>query len=229
MNPGTNPGAAGDGAFGAGDPRGGANFSGMRFSGISFGGFGNLRDFGMLGQRAQRFLRHSWKLILGLGITSLIAGLLLLLWPGQTTLVVAMLFGIYLIVAGLGQIGVGFALNFSTTAKVLTIAAGALSLIAGILCVINGDMAISLLGAFLGVIWLMFGIARLATLPRPGFTGRTTALISGIASLIGGLVLLVSPIGSVLVLAMVTGAFMIAFGVLAIVQANALRKSLQRF
>lgn len=229
MNPGTNPGAAGDGAFGAGDPRGGANSSGMRFSGISFGGFGNLRDSGMLGQRAQRFLRHSWKLLLGLGITSLVAGLLLLLWPGQTTLVVAMLFGIYLIVAGLGQIGVGFALNFSTTAKVLTIAAGALSLIAGILCVINGDMAISLLGAFLGVIWLMFGIARLATLPRPGFTGRATALISGIASLIGGLVLLVSPIGSVLVLAMVTGAFMVALGVLAIVQANALRKSLQRF
>lgn len=208
---------------------GGENFGGMRFTGISFGGFGNLRDSGALGGRAQQFLRHSWKLLLGLGITSLIAGLLLLVWPGQTTLVVALLFGIYLIIAGLGQIGVGFALNFSTTAKVLTIVAGALSLIAGILCVANGDMAISLLGAFLGVIWLMFGIARLATLPRPGFTGRTMALISGIASIIGGLVLLVSPIGSVLVLAMVTGAFMIAFGVLTIVQANSLRKSLQRF
>lgn len=224
MNPGTNPGSAGDGDFGAG-----ANYGGMRFTGISFGGFGNLRDSGALGGRAQQFLRHSWKLLLGLGITSLIAGLLLLVWPGQTTLVVALLFGIYLIVAGLGQIGVGFALNFSTTAKVLTIVAGALSLIAGILCVANGDMAISLLGAFLGIIWLMFGIARLATLPRPGFTGRTMALISGIASIIGGLVLLVSPIGSVLVLAMVTGAFMIALGVLTIVQANALRKSLQRF
>lgn len=224
MNPGTNPGSAGDGDFGAG-----ANYGGMRFTGISFGGFGNLRDSGALGGRAQQFLRHSWKLLLGLGITSLIAGLLLLVWPGQTTLVVALLFGIYLIVAGLGQIGVGFALNFSTTAKVLTIVAGALSLIAGILCVANGDMAISLLGAFLGVIWLMFGIARLATLPRPGFTGRTMALISGIAAIIGGLVLLISPIGSVLVLAMVTGAFMIALGVLTIVQANALRKSLQRF
>ena len=208
---------------------GGENFGGMRFTGISFGGFGNLRDTGALGGRAQQFLRHSWKLLLGLGITSLIAGLLLLLWPGQTTLVVAMLFGIYLIVAGLGQIGLGFALNFSSTAKALNLLAGALSLIAGIVCVVNGDMAISLLGAFLGVIWLLFGLARLATLPRRGYSGRAMAILAGAASVIGGLVLLISPIGSVLVLAMVTGAFMAALGVFAIVQANSLRKSLQRF
>lgn len=222
MNPGPghNP-----GDFGGTNP----NNDGVRFTGISFGGFGNLRDSNVLGERAKSMLRNSWKLLLGLAITSLIAGLLLLVWPGQTTLVVAMLFGIYLIVAGIGQIGFGFSLNFSTTAKVLTIIAGALSLIAGILCIANGDMAVGLLGAFLGIAWLMFGIARLATLPRPGYTGRTIAMVSGIASLIGGFVLLISPIGSVLVLAMVTGAFMVAFGVFGIVQALSLRKSLQRF
>lgn len=213
---------------GSGTGPGSPNFGRMGFTGISFGGFGNLSD-SAASARAQSFLRHSWKFLLGLGVTSLIAGLLLLVWPGQTTLVVAMLFGIYLIVAGLGQIGLGIALNFSTTAKVLNLLAGALSLIAGIVCVLNGDMAISLLGAFLGVIWLLFGLARLATLPRPGYTGRALAIISGIASVVGGIVLLVSPIGSVLVLAMVTGAFMAALGVFAIVQANSLRKSLQRF
>lgn len=219
MNPGQDPGTHG----------GGQNAGPMGFSGISFGGFGNLRDGGTAGARAQSFLRHSWKLLLGLGITSLVAGLLLLVWPGRTTLVVAMLFGIYLIVAGLGQIGLGFALNFSSTAKALNLLAGALSLIAGIVCVVNGDMAISLLGAFLGVIWLLFGLARLATLPRRGYSGRAMAILAGAASVIGGLVLLISPIGSVLVLAMVTGAFMAALGVFAIVQANSLRKSLQRF
>lgn len=222
----------GEGARGPRDPSGAdgpRGPQGPQPAYVSFGGFGNLRDTGMLGERARQLIRHSWKVLLGLGIAALLAGVLLLVWPGQTTLVVAMLFGVYLVVSGIAQIAFGASINLAAAPKWLTILAGVLSVVVGILCLANGAAAIRLLGVFIGITWLFHGIARLAAIPRPGATGRGLAIVSGILSILGGIVLLVSPIGSVLALAVVSGIVLVVLGLAAILQANTLRKSLQPF
>jgi hypothetical protein len=57
----------------------------------------------------EQVARHGWQFLLGLGIVSVVIGLVILVWPDQTLRVVGVLFGIYLLVSGVIEIIVAFA------------------------------------------------------------------------------------------------------------------------
>ncbi|WP_333619672.1 HdeD family acid-resistance protein [Dietzia sp.] len=195
----------------------------------SFGGFGGLRDSGPARQGLERFLRHSWTALLALGIVALVVGLVMLVWPGHTTLVLAFLFGIYLVVSGLAQISFGIVVHFGMAGKALTILGGVISLVAGILALVSHPSALFLLGAFIGISWLFAGFTRLGLLPAADSPGRGLAIVSGVLWLLGGIVLIVSPGLGLVTLAIVSGALLLVTGIIVIAQALALRRALQRF
>jgi len=50
-------------------------------------------------------LRRSWGFVLAVGIASVVAGLLTLIWPGVTVLALVFVLGVFLLVAGVSEVG----------------------------------------------------------------------------------------------------------------------------
>ena len=75
-------------------------------------------------------LRHAWKAMLAWGALTLILRVVMLVWPGKSILVAAVLFGIYLIASGIAQVVLAFALAVS--GGVLLFISGALSIVLGV-------------------------------------------------------------------------------------------------
>ena len=56
----------------------------------------------------QQLARSTWQLLLLVGITSIALGVIVLAWPGKTLWVAGVLFGIYLVVSGIGYMFAAF-------------------------------------------------------------------------------------------------------------------------
>ncbi len=79
-----------------------------------------------------RLGRH-WDWVLSFGIITLLAGIVVLAWPGATLLVIAVLFGVQLIIAGIFRFVGAFATeDASGGTRVLLALLGVLSVIIGL-------------------------------------------------------------------------------------------------
>ena len=76
-----------------------------------------------------------WGLVLALGITSIIVGIIAVVWPGATIVVIAILVAAWLIVSGIFQIVRGFGRGLSGGMRALLFISGALSLILGLFAI----------------------------------------------------------------------------------------------
>ncbi len=160
------------------------------------------------------------------GVISIIAGVLALVWPGPTLIVLAVLFGIELIVWGLFRL-VG-ALTFGEAgggARTLWAILGILSLLIGFYALRHIVITVLSLGLLLGIFWLVDGIGLLiSAVEHRDMPGRGWNIFSGILGIIAGLVLLVWPALSILTLAILAGIWLILVGVMQISVAVQLRR-----
>ncbi|MGW4487745.1 HdeD family acid-resistance protein [Amycolatopsis sp. NPDC004368] len=93
-----------------------------------------------------------------LGLLGLAAGVLALVWPGATILVLATLVGAWAVVTGVAEIVAAIRLRKQITGEAFLIVAGAVSVIAGVLVLIHpiaGAFGIALL---IGIYALLYGI-----------------------------------------------------------------------
>ncbi|HET8971131.1 MAG TPA: HdeD family acid-resistance protein [Candidatus Nanopelagicales bacterium] len=168
--------------------------------------------------------RH-WGLLLFFGIVSIIAGLIAIFWPGPTFVVVALFFGIWLLVAGVLQIVQAFSHDRSGGSRGLLAISGTLTLILGLLCFRGPLQAAYILLLLIAFGWIIRGVLTFVVgLSGKGIPGRGWAIFAGIVLVIGGVVLLVWPIGSAKTLAVVSGIVVLLFGVLEVVAAFQARK-----
>ena len=141
------------------------------------------------------------------------------MWPGQTIVVVAVLFGIYLIVSGIVQLVQGFNRDNSTGERVLAIIVGIVSIVLGILC-FRGGIAngVYILSLFIGFSFLFRGIWQLVGgLQGKGMQGRGLLIFSGVLGIIAGIIVLTVPLDSLVVLVWITGIWLILMGIIEIV------------
>jgi uncharacterized membrane protein HdeD (DUF308 family) len=168
--------------------------------------------------------KAAWPVALVLGIASLAVGIVALLWPHKTVLVVGVMFGIYLLISGVMQFAQGFGHRFSGGARVLMLASGVLSVVLGVLCFRSAERSVVLLGLWIGIGWMFRGFAELAAaITAPALPARGWVVFLGVVSVLGGMVLVASPVTSVTVLAVLAGWWLIALGVFEIVNAFRLR------
>jgi uncharacterized membrane protein HdeD (DUF308 family) len=173
--------------------------------------------------------RDSWKWMLGLGITAVVIGILVLVWPGRSVKVVGFLFGIYLVVTGVLLLVNAFGPDLPGIARVFYVITGSLTLLVGLACFRDRLQSVVFLAIWIGVSWLITGVTRLvASLSAPGGTpGRGLAGVSGTVIIIGGIVLMVAPIGSLVTLAVVSGCFLIVIGAVEILEGWQLRSAVR--
>ena len=160
------------------------------------------------------------------GVVSIIAGVLALAWPGPTLLVLAVVFGVELIVWGIYRL-VG-AITFGDAgggARTLWAILGVLSLLLGFYALRHIVITLLSLGLLLGIFWLVDGIGLIVSaVEHRGMPGRGLSLLSGVLGAIAGLVLLVWPAISILTLAWLAGLWLLILGVMQVSVAMQLRR-----
>lgn len=156
------------------------------------------------------------------GALLLILGVLILVWPGKTAVVVAGIFAIYVIAAGLVYAGLGF---FSRTrggwSRIGHIVLGVLFVIAGVIAFANLTATAVALATFIGILvgvtWIMEGVVSLSTL-RDASAKAWTVFFAAI-SIIAGITLIISPLWGAVVLWWIFGISAVVLGVLQIARA----------
>jgi len=168
--------------------------------------------------------RH-WGWVLAFGIITLLAGLLTLAWPGRTIVVVAVLFGIQLVVAGIFRFVAAFASDDeSGGTRVLLALLGVLSFIVGLYALRHILITVAALALLLGIFWIVNGAVETFTaLSHRGMQGRGWTIFMGLLSVVAGVVVLVYPAISLATLAIVLGFWLLVYGIMEIVLAFRLR------
>ena len=167
----------------------------------------------------------NWKLVAGL--LTIVLGGIVLAWPGPTILVASTLFGVYLLLTGFTELFLAFTLPRSAATRVLLFITGALSLVLAVLSFRHfGDAyAVLLLSIWIGIGFIFQGVSEVAvSIGEKNLSGRGWYAVLGVISVIAGFVVLVWPFDSIVVLALVTGVWLVVMGVVQVFQAFQIRK-----
>jgi uncharacterized membrane protein HdeD (DUF308 family) len=159
------------------------------------------------------------------GTLGAVLGVLVLAWPGPTAQVLAVLFGINLLVTGVLQFVGAFSDAGRTGGPVLSCVLGTLSLLVGLLCLRDPLQTVALLGLLVGLAWTVGGVIRVVqgVVAERG-AARGWRIASGLVWVIAGGVVLVYPGASIVVLTSVLGIVLIVGGACLIATGFALRR-----
>ncbi|MEV6246905.1 HdeD family acid-resistance protein [Streptomyces sp. NPDC051742] len=166
----------------------------------------------------------AWQALLVAGIASLVLGVLVLVWPGASLVVAGALFGLYLLFSGVMQLVAAFGTHASTALRVMAFISGAFSILLGLLCFRGAMQSVLLLALWIGIGWLFRGITQtIAAASDPTIPARGWQVFLGIVNALAGVVLIVSPLESAAVLALLGGIWLVAVGAVEIVTAFRVR------
>ena len=145
----------------------------------------------------------SWRAVFGLGLITLILGVVLTFRPTQSLTVFAILLGIVMLVSGIYHIV--RAISGRDHERLWRAISGVLFILAGVVLLRHLHLSVALIGLFVGFTWIIQGVAALVE----GFSGGGRhgeggwSIFFGIVSLIGGIIVVATPITSVGVLTVV--------------------------
>jgi len=169
-------------------------------------------------------LADHWGLAVVLGIVSIILGVLAIGYPGATVVTVAIFFAAWLFVTGIYEVIVSFTRDGDTAMRVFHAIIGVLSVIVGFALLRSPFQSVEVMIFVLGIFWLVQGIMTFAA----AFSvkqGRNWGIAMGILGILAGIVILVYPISSAVILATIGGIWLIILGVMQIVAGYQLRKA----
>jgi uncharacterized membrane protein HdeD (DUF308 family) len=146
------------------------------------------------------------RVIVTLAVITGIFGVILLVWPDATVRVVAILFGLWLILSGIGMLVQALASRGHGFLRVMLGIGGLLSLIIGGICVVNGDASVKILVLFVVIGWIANGLAYLIVGIRNKYSpSRSFYLFFGILQLVLAVLVIAWPNATVTVLVRVIG------------------------
>ena len=156
-------------------------------------------------------------LIIGAVLTAVVGGLILGL-PGITLAVIAVVFGLFILVRGIVRLAAGiFGPGLSAGGRTLSIILGILLIAAAIFVLRNLEAGLAVLGLLIGLSWIIDGIAMLVESAKGPARGFST--VAGLISVIAGVVVLFIPVSGVAVLTVLAGVVFLVLAVLQIVGA----------
>ena len=168
------------------------------------------------------FLR-SVRIFLGVaGAVTLIAGLVLLIWPAKSAVIVTGIFASYLIVGGLVYLGLAvFSGKGGGWVRAGHIALGLLYIATGVIAFANLSAATVTLAIivaiFIGVSWIADGVVALSLMGSDA--SKVWTLLYALLGIIAGIAVLFSPLYAATVLWLILGISLVALGVVQLVRA----------
>jgi uncharacterized membrane protein HdeD (DUF308 family) len=167
-------------------------------------------------------LGRSWGLLLFLGVMTLLIGLAMVIFTQESLVVLAVLFGVYLLVSGIFQIVQSFS---QRDHRAMLAISGILSVVLAIFAFKSFLNSVTLLAIFIGIAWLFRGITELIVgLQSKGREGRGWMITGGILGILGAIVIFVWP-ATIGVIVWITGIMLIVLGISEIVGAFQVKKA----
>jgi uncharacterized membrane protein HdeD (DUF308 family) len=159
-------------------------------------------------------LRAKWGAIVAFGALLTLMGLVSLAFAFASTLAMATLNGVFFIVAGVAEIGVGMHAR-SWSRFFLWPIGGALYILTGLLCVIYPGPAAAVMTLILGAGLMAAGVVRLClALQLPGGGLRVMVFFASIVTFLLGLIIVTNwPVDSLYVLGTLLGVDLLFHGV----------------
>ena len=195
----------------------------MTTSGSDFRQDGFALDALNLARSAVRGIRLGLATI---GVVSIVLGLLVLFWPGATLEVLAVLFGLYFVVAGAVRILLGVFTGLGPGLKILNILVGLALVAVGVIAMRNPAASLTALALVIGIAWIVEGVMSLAESDRGG--SRWFAIVLGILGILAGIVVLFIPLESLAVLVIYGGIFLVVLGIIQVVRAFTFGRGMPR-
>jgi uncharacterized membrane protein HdeD (DUF308 family) len=164
---------------------------------------------------AQR-LGGSWHTALAVGLVTLALGIIIVAWPKATIGVIAVLFGIQLLLFGVFNIVRSIAASEARGgARILFALLGVLSIAVGVLALRDLFQTIEVIAILFGLTWLIGGIIEFVSLVAgPARPGRGWSIMLAIITIIAGIIVLSYPAPSLVTLAILFGVWLIFWGVM---------------
>lgn len=162
-----------------------------------------------------RLLNAAWGVSLVAGLATLVLGIVLVAWPEATVKVVAILFGLQLLVLGGLRIVQAIIADDSGGTRVLFALLGVLSVLVGVLVLRHLLQTVVVMALLLGMFWLIGGIIEFVhAVGDSGNEHRGWAVALSLLSAGAGIVLLVWPGITLMTLIVVTGIWFITWGLI---------------
>lgn len=169
-------------------------------------------------------LARTWWMPLVRGIAAVIFGILALIWPGITLLVLVIFFGAYAIVDGI--VAIYSAYRHEVRSRAWAVALGVIGILAGLAAFIWPGIT-SLVLLYLIALWAIFtGIAEIAdgVQLRKIISNEWMLILGGVLSVIFGVLLLLWPAAGLLSLVWLVGIFALLYGITLIALSFRLKK-----
>lgn len=132
--------------------------------------------------------------IVAIAVIGILLGVIGLLFPGPTLFTVAVLFGSFLVAAGIFRIMAAVTADGLTPAlRWLSALLGVLVVIAGIVCLSNPFRSLIVLAFVIGLGWILDGVIDFMSGLRNVIRPRWFGFVSGIVSIAGGVAMFVLP------------------------------------
>jgi uncharacterized membrane protein HdeD (DUF308 family) len=171
---------------------------------------------------------RSWGLLFAFGMLTLIAGLIAVAWPGRTVVVLAIIFGVQLLVGGIFWFVAALSSRGEGTAGQIVLAV--LAVISGVVCLRSPVAVAFLLPLVLGLYWIINGIVEMFQAFTRGeeVPARGWAIAAGVLSVLAGIAVLVYPGTGLIVFGWVLGFWLILYGAIMVSRSLSLRASQNR-
>jgi uncharacterized membrane protein HdeD (DUF308 family) len=167
-----------------------------------------------------------WGWLLTFGIITVVTGIVALAWPSATLLVIAIVFGVELVVLGIFRFVAAFGHDVSAPNRILYALLGALSLIIGLYALRHVFITLLALALLLGIFWVVNGAVELfAAISHREMTHRGWTSVMGALSIIAGIILLAIPGISLLVLYVIVSIWLLVYGLMEINVAMRIRSA----
>jgi uncharacterized membrane protein HdeD (DUF308 family) len=156
------------------------------------------------------------------GAVSLIIGVLILVWPVKTAVVVAGIIAVYAVIAGVVNLAIGiFSRRIGGWARFGFLALGAVFLIAAVVSFSNlGGAAAGLavlVGVLFGISWIVEGVVGLTLIGDSA--SKVWTIVYALISIVAGILVLTSPLWGAALLWLWLGVSLVVMGIVQIVRA----------
>ncbi|MGX1547476.1 HdeD family acid-resistance protein [Streptomyces adustus] len=179
-------------------------------------------------ERVLGAIGSSWHWALATALATLLPGILILVWPDETLHILAVIIGIYLLLAGFFRFIMAFGPE-SHGERITRLLLAVLFVLAGVLCLRNPLQTIAALSLIVGVTWLVSGMVTVyLAVAAKGLPHRGILFGAGALGVAAGIVVLALPTESAVVLTRLLGLWLVLLGLLEVGVAFTLRAGLSR-
>lgn len=178
------------------------------------------------GRWGSDLLRASWQGGALVGLVTLGLGIVVTLHPSTSIDVIAVLLGVLLLISGVFHLI--RALDKSSASRAWSAMVGLAFVVLGIILIRHLHVTRDLIALFIGLIWIVQGVAELLTAADDTHQGRIWSAVFGTISLAAGIVVMVYSTSSLNTLAVLLGVWFIVLGVLQLGGAFYLRHLVSR-